>query len=250
MRKILLAAAAGATLLTAGAAGAEESFSFEGPFGTFDRAALQRGFQVYKEVCSNCHAVEQLHYRDLGPSGPGGGIGFSEEEVKALAAQVQVPDINDSGDTIQRPGRPADPMVRPFPNDKAARAANNGALPPNLSLITKAREGGEQYIFEVMTGYDKPPPDMKMGDGMNYNKAFPGHQIAMPPPLNENVVTYADGTSSTVKQQAHDVVTFLAWAAEPTLEVRKQTGAKVILFLLIATALFYVVKRKVWADVH
>ncbi len=223
-----------------------EQWSFDGVFGTYDRAALQRGFQVYKEVCSACHAVKELYYRDLAA------LGFSEEEVKALAAQVQVTDAepNDQGEMVQRPGRPSDPIVRPFANDKAARAANNGALPPDLALITKAREGGPDYIFGLLTGYAPPPADMKLGQGMNYNMHFPGHQIAMPPPLNEGAVTFADNTPATVKQMAHDVVTFLSWAAEPNLEDRHRTGVKVMAFLLICAGVFYGIKRKIWADLH
>jgi ubiquinol-cytochrome c reductase cytochrome c1 subunit len=221
-----------------------QQWSFDGPLGTYDQAALQRGFQVYKEVCSACHAVKELYYRDLTA------IGFSPEEVKALAAAAQVNDLNDQGETVQRPGRPSDPIARPYPNDLAARAALNGALPPDLALITKAREGGADYIFALLTGYTPPPADVKMGDGMNYNAYFPGHQIAMPPPLNEGAVTFADNTPASVKQMAHDVVTFLSWAAEPTLEVRKRTGLKVMIFLLVCVGVFYTVKRKIWADLH
>jgi ubiquinol-cytochrome c reductase cytochrome c1 subunit len=250
MRKLALAAAAALSLGTAIAAEEaklpSEHWSFDGVFGTFDRASLQRGFQIYKEVCANCHAVKELYYRDLAA------LGFSEDEVKALAAQVQVTDAqpNDQGEMFQRPGRPSDPIVRPFPNDNAARAANNGALPPDLALITKAREGGANYVFALLTGYTEPPADVKMGDGMNYNAYFSGHQIAMPQPLNEGAVTFADNTPATVKQMAHDVVTFLSWAAEPTLETRHRTGLMVMIFLLICTGVFYAVKRKVWADLH
>lgn len=250
MRKLLLAASA-ACLLVGPARAAEEGhfehqkWPFHGVFGTFDRAALQRGFQVYTEVCSACHSVELLYYRDLEE------IGFSDEEVKAIAAQKQVQDgPNDAGEMFERPARPSDHIVRPFANERAARAANNGALPPDLSLITKAREGGEDYIYGVLTGYAAPPPGLQLPQGMSYNKAYPGHQIAMPPPLNEGGVGYVEGTPATVPQMAHDVVTFLAWAAEPTLEERKRTGLKVILFLLVGTVLAYGVKRKVWAPVH
>jgi ubiquinol-cytochrome c reductase cytochrome c1 subunit len=255
MRKLALAIAAltiGAALSLGTASAVEETslptehWSFDGIFGTYDRASLQRGFQVYKEVCSACHAVKELYYRDLAA------LGFSAEEVKALAAQVQVTDAqpNDQGEPVQRPGRPSDPIARPFANDNAARAANNGALPPDLALITKAREGGADYVFALLTGYATPPAAMKMGEGMNYNQYFPGHQIAMPPPLNEGAVTFADNTPATVKQMAHDVVTFLSWAAEPTLETRKQIGVKVMIFLLIAAGVLYAVKRKIWADLH
>jgi ubiquinol-cytochrome c reductase cytochrome c1 subunit len=250
MRKLALAAAAALSLGTAFAAGEaklpSEHWSFDGVFGTFDRASLQRGFQIYKEICANCHALKELYYRDLTA------LGFSEDEVKALAAQVQVTDAqpNDQGEMFQRPGRPSDPIVRPFANDNAARAANNGALPPDLALIAKARDGGADYVFAVLTGYTDPPADIKMGDGMNYNAYFPGHQIAMPQPLSEGSVAFADNTPATVKQMAHDVVTFLSWAAEPNLEARHRMGLKVIIFLLICTGLFYAVKRKIWADLH
>jgi ubiquinol-cytochrome c reductase cytochrome c1 subunit len=259
MRKFALALAGAAVFAIGIAQAAEEpapalprvTWPHDGIFGTFDRASLQRGFQIYKEVCSNCHLVQHLHYRDLGPAGPGGGIGFTEEEVKALAEQAQVTDgPNDQGEMFQRPGRPSDPIARPFPNEQAARAANNGALPPDLSLITKAREGGARYVFALLNGYTDPPPDVKMGTGMYYNLYFPGHQIAMPPPLSDGQVTFSDGTPNNLKQEAYDVAAFLTWAAEPTLETRHRMGTKVFLFLLIATALFYVVKRKIWADVH
>ncbi|MCC7272697.1 MAG: cytochrome c1 [Alphaproteobacteria bacterium] len=250
MRKILLA-----TLLAAGIAGpaaAAESpkapaqeWSFGGLFGTLDLASAQRGFQVYKEVCATCHGLYHLSYRNLGD------IGFNEEEVKAIAAQATVRDgPNDQGEMFDRPGRPSDRFVRPFANEKAARATNNGAYPPDLSLITKARADGPNYIYGLLTGYGDPPPGTVMGEGMNWNKYFPGHQIAMPPPLTANGVTYSDGTPSSVEQMAKDLVTFLAWSAEPEMEQRKRTGVKVILFLLVLTGLLYAVKRKVWAAVH
>ena len=251
MRRILLALA-GAAALTMGAAQAadepqlpDSKWSFEGPFGTYDRAELQRGFQVYHDVCSTCHPVTHLSYRNLAE------IGFSAEEVKAIAAQAQVTDgPNDAGEMFQRPGRPSDPIVRPFANDNAARAANNGALPPDLSLITKAREGGPHYVFKVLTGYRDAPADVKMGQGMQYNVEFPGHQIAMPPPLADDSVTFTDGTKAVLPEEAHDVVAFLSWAAEPNLEARHHMGAKVLAYLVIATILFYAVKRRIWAKVH
>lgn len=236
----------------AGPAGAAEApkapaqeWSFGGLFGTFDRAAAQRGFQVYKEVCAACHGAYHLSYRHLRD------IGFSEDEVKGIAAQATVRDgPNDEGQMFERPGRPSDKFVRPFPNEKAARFANNGAYPTDLSLITKARADGANYLFALLTGYSDPPPGVVMGDGMQYNKYFPGHQIAMPPPLNANQVTYSDGTAASVEQMAKDVVTFLSWSAEPEMETRKRTGVKVILFLLVLTGLLYAVKRKIWAAVH
>jgi ubiquinol-cytochrome c reductase cytochrome c1 subunit len=222
-----------------------EKWSFDGIFGTFDRASLQRGWQVYTEVCAACHPVNQLYYRDLAA------LGFNEDEVKAIAAQKQTQDgPNDEGAMFERPARPSDRIARPFPNEKAARASNNGALPPDLSLITKAREHGTDYVHAVLIGYAEPPAGIKVPDGMNYNKYFPGHMIAMPQPLNEGSVTYADNTKATVEQMAHDVTTFLTWAAEPTLEERKRTGFKVILFVVIASILFYAAKRRIWRELH
>ena len=222
-----------------------QQWSFDGVFGTYDRASLQRGFQVYKEVCSVCHPVKHLHFRDLTD------IGYSEDEVKAIAAGYQVTDgPNDEGQMYQRPGRPSDPIPGPFPNDQAARAANNGALPPDQSLIVKARPGGPDYVYGILTGYKEPPANYNLLPGMNYNEFFPGHQIAMPPPLGDNAVTFADGVSATVPQMAHDVTSFLTWAAEPRLEDRHRTGFKVTLFLVVAAGVFYAAKRKIWAPIH
>jgi ubiquinol-cytochrome c reductase cytochrome c1 subunit len=221
-----------------------QQWSFNGVFGTYDRAALQRGFQVYKEVCSACHPVKHLHFLDLQE------IGYSEDQVKGIAAQYQVTDgPNDEGQMFQRPARPPDPIPGPFPNDQAARAANNGALPPDLSLITAAREGGEDYIYGILTGFKDAPQSFKVGQGMYYNEYFPGHQIKMPPPLSPDQVKYADGAQASVPQMAHDVVTFLAWAAEPNLDERHRVGFKVILFLVVATGVFYAAKRKIWARI-
>jgi ubiquinol-cytochrome c reductase cytochrome c1 subunit len=226
-------------------------WSFDGPFGTYDRAALQRGFQIYTEVCSNCHSLNLVTYDDLGPNGPGGGLGYTEDQVKAIAAQKQVTDgPNDQGEMFQRPGRPADHFVPPFPNDQANRAAHNGALPPDQSLIIKAREGGADYVYGILTGFKTAPAGETMPDNSYYDVYFPGHHIAMPPPLSDDIVTYGDGTKATVAQEAHDVVTFLAWASEPTMEERKRTGAKVLIFLLVLTGILYAAKRKIWANVH
>jgi ubiquinol-cytochrome c reductase cytochrome c1 subunit len=222
-----------------------QEWSFDGVFGTYDRASLQRGFQVYKEVCSVCHPVKHLYFRDLDE------IGYSEDEVKAIAAGYQVSDgPNDEGQMYQRPGRPSDPIPGPFPNDQAARAANNGALPPDQSLIVKARSGGPNYVYAILTGYKEAPAGLKMPEGMNYNEYFPGHQIAMPPPLSDNAVTFSDGTPATVPQMAHDVTSFLAWAAEPNLDDRHRIGLKVILFLVVGAGVFYAAKRKIWAPIH
>ncbi len=219
-------------------------FSFDGIFGTYDRASAQRGFQVYKEVCAACHAMRLLSYRNLRA------LGLSEEQVAAIAAQVQVTDgPNDEGQMFERDGRPADRFRRPFPNQQAARAANNGAYPVDLSVIAKARKGGADYLYALLTGYADPPPGVTLGDGMNYNRYFPGHQIAMAAPLNPDQVEFADGTPATVENMARDVVTFLQWAAEPELEERRAMGIKIILFLTVLGGLVYAVKRRIWADV-
>lgn len=223
----------------------ELEWSFEGIFGTFDRASAQRGFQIYKEVCSVCHAMEYMAYRHLS------GIGFSEDEIKAIAAEVEVVDGPDEfGEFFTRPGRPADFFAAPFPNVQAARAANGGALPPDLTLITKARKGGPNYVHAILVGYDEPPGDAEVREGLNYNPYFTGAQIAMAQPLFDDMVEYADGTEAKVDQMAHDVATFLAWAGEPELEERKRTGLTVVIFLVVLTALVLAVKRRLWADLH
>jgi len=242
----LLAASAGPALAAGDAVKPPaEKWSFNGPFGTFDAASRQRGFQVFREVCSACHALKQVYYRHLRD------IGFSEDEVKAIAASVEVTDgPNDAGEMFQRPGRPSDRFRSPFANEQAARAGNNGAYPVDLSLVVKARIGGPDYLHALLTGYSDPPAGVKLGEGMHFNKYFPGQQIAMPQPINADQVTYADGTKATVEQMSRDVTTFLAWAAEPELEARKRMGMKVVIFLTVLSVLLFFVKRKVWADVH
>jgi ubiquinol-cytochrome c reductase cytochrome c1 subunit len=250
-----LGAALGLALALGGAAVAAEhhelkdvSFSFEGPFGRFDRAALQRGFQVYNEVCSACHSMNFMHYRNLAEEG---GPEFSEAAVKAIAASKQVHDgPNAQGDMFDRPGRPSDAFVSPYPNEDAARAANAGAAPPDLSLIVKAREGGARYVYSILTGFQDPPPGVKVREGLHYNPYFPGEQIAMPPPLSDGLVQYTDGTKATVDQMAHDVATFLTWASEPKMEARKRTGFDVLIYLIIFAGLTYFAYRKVWAEHH
>ncbi len=222
-----------------------QHWSFERIFGTYDLAAAQRGFQVYSEVCSVCHSLTFVHYRQLS------GIGLTAEQIKAVAAAVTVPQgLDDQGAPKEGPGTPANKFKAPFPNEAAARAGNNGAYPPDLSLMVNARLNGADYLYGLMTGYGTPPANMVMQDGMNYNKYFTGHQIAMPQPLQDGQVTYADGTTASVEQMARDVTTFLAWTANPELVERKQMGVRVILFLLLMTGLTYAVKRKVWSDVH
>jgi ubiquinol-cytochrome c reductase cytochrome c1 subunit len=222
-----------------------ENWSFDRLFGTFDLAAAQRGFQIYSSVCSNCHSMQYLHYRDLS------GIGLDADQIKAIAAGITVPSgLDDQGNPKEGPATPASQFKSPFANEKAARAANNGALPPDLSLIVNAREGGPNYVYGILTGFAEAPSGFKMQDGMYYNKMFPGHQIGMPQPLQDGTVEYTDGTPNTLPQEAHDVVTFLSWAANPETVERKQIGVRVILFLVFMTGLTYAVKRKVWSDVH
>ncbi len=230
----------------AGAKPPAQNWSFSGLFGTFERDAAQRGYQVYSEVCAGCHSLYLLSYRHLA------GIGFSEDQIKTIAAEFEVEDgPNDEGEMFVRPARPADRFVSPFANDKEARASNNGALPPDLSLMVKARKGGADYLYGLLIGYaDEAPEGVTLMEGMNYNKYFPGQQIAMAAPLADDGVEYADGTKATLDQQARDVTTFLAWAAEPELEDRKRMGVKVILFLIVLTGMLFAVKRKVWEDVH
>jgi cytochrome c1 len=223
----------------------EKEWSFNSIFGTYERDAQQRGFLVYKQVCASCHGLRLVAYRNLEA------IGLGEDEIKAIAAEYSVTDGPDAnGDMFDRAATPADRFVSPFPNEQAARASNGGALPPDLSLIVKARIGGPDYLYGLMTGYEDPPADAEVREGLYYNKYFPGHQIAMPPPLFEDGIEYPDGTPATIEQMAEDVVYFLAWTAEPNLEARHRMGVKVILFLIVLTALAYAVKRKVWADVH
>ncbi|TDI63541.1 MAG: cytochrome c1 [Alphaproteobacteria bacterium] len=223
-----------------------QDWSFNGLFGTFDRAAQQRGFQVYKEVCSVCHSLNQVAYRNLSA------LGYNEDQVKAIAASVEMQGgPNEAGEMFIRKGKPFDKFKNPFPNENAARAANNGAFPPDLSVMTKARPHGADYLYALLTNYqDEPPKGVKLAEGMFYNKYFPGAQIAMVPPLAADAVEYQDGTKATVAQMAKDVTTFLAWAAEPELEERKSMGRSVILFLLVLTALLYALKRKIWSDLH
>jgi ubiquinol-cytochrome c reductase cytochrome c1 subunit len=257
MRKIFLAAGL-AGLVSLGAAGpapaAEETialptqaWSFDGVFGTFDRAAAQRGFQVYHDICAKCHSLDLIAYRNLEE------LGFSEEQVKAIAAGDQVVDrddrgmpvTDDSGKIVMRPGRPSDRFAQP---DKAITSALP-ALPPDLSLIARAREDGENYVFALLAkGYETPPAGWD--PSANYNKYFPGHRIGMPPPLADNAVTYADGTAATLDQEVRDVVNFLEWTADPNLEERHRTGLKVILFLIAMTLVLYAAKRRIWSDVH
>jgi ubiquinol-cytochrome c reductase cytochrome c1 subunit len=229
-------------------------FSFEGPFGKYDLQQLQRGFQVYAEVCSACHSLKQVAFRDFKE------LGFTDAEVKAIAKgwKTEVPSINpETGEPATRKGTAADHIPSPYANEVAARAANNNALPPDLSLMAKARHGGPHYIYSLLTGFQNQPPellkqfpDAKTPSSLHYNPYFANLNIAMPPPLvADGQVTYADGTKASVDQMAQDVSAFLMWSAEPKLGDRHQTGLAVIIFLLIATTLAYLSYRNIWEDV-
>ncbi|WP_414473465.1 cytochrome c1 [Microvirga sp. M2] len=248
-----------------------QKWSFAGPFGTFDRAQLQRGFKVYREVCASCHSLSYVAFRNLSEEG---GPEFSEAQVKALAAEYQVTDgPNEAGDMFQRPGRPADRFPAPFPNENAAAAANGGKAPPDLSLMPKARtyergfpwfildvfrqysENGADYMVALLNGYEEPPAGFQMPEGGHYNHYYPGHVIAMPKPISDGQVEYPKNEAGqpqapeTVDQYAKDVTAFLTWTAEPHLEARKRLGFQVMLFLLVLSGLLYFTKKKIWARV-
>jgi len=223
----------------------KNDWSFEGIFGTFDRSSLQRGYQVYQEVCSGCHSIQHLSYRNLSEKG---GPEFSLDEAKAIAAQFEVTDgPNDDGEMFTRPRRLSDKFVNPFPNIQAATAANGGAYPPDMSVLVKARKGGADYIYSLLLGYEEVPAGYELDDGVYYNKYIPGNKIMMSKPLSEGAVEYSDGTQATETQMAKDVVTFLTWAAEPNLEARHKMGFKVFIFLIILLTLVYFSKQKVWS---
>jgi ubiquinol-cytochrome c reductase cytochrome c1 subunit len=249
-----------------------QKWSFSGPFGTFDKAQLQRGFKVYKEVCASCHGLEKIAFRNLYEAG---GPGFTEGQVRTFAREYQIKDgPNESGEMFDRPGRPSDYFPKPFPNPEAAKAANNGAVPPDFSVIAKARtfergfpmwaidiftqyqEQGVDYITALLNGYEAPPAGTKVEDGLHWNKYFPGNKIAMANPLvavfddagkPNDPTFYTDGTPVTRQQVARDLSAFLMWAAEPKMEERKRTGAKVIMWLLLLAGLLYFTKKKIWS---
>ncbi len=251
---------------------ARQEWTFGGMTGHYDNEQLRRGFEVYKNVCAACHGLRLLHYRNL--SEPGGPE-YAEGNVETMAAEAQVQDgPNDDGEMFTRPGKPADRFVSPYPNPKAAAAANGGAVPPDLSVMAKARgieragpwyleplnwisdvttnyqEQGPDYLHALLTSYGEPPAGMTMAEGMYYNAAFPGHQIAMPAPLSDGVVTYPDGIPATVDNYSRDVSAFLMWTAEPKLEERKRMGLKVLIYLAILAALLYLSKRALWRNVE
>ena len=225
----------------------EVNWTFEGITGKFDRSSLQRGYQVYTEVCASCHSMNLVSYRNLGePGGPE----FSVEQVKAIAANFEVEDgPNADGDMFTRPGRPSDKFVSPYPNVQAATAANGGAYPPDMSVLVKARKGGSNYIYSVLMGYEDPPAGFELEEGVYYNKYMDGKKIKMSNPLSEGIVTYADGTNATEAQMAKDVTTFLTWTAEPHLETRHKMGVKVIIFLSIFSLLVYLSMKRIWSRI-
>jgi ubiquinol-cytochrome c reductase cytochrome c1 subunit len=244
----------------------KQDWTFSGPFGHFDQAQLQRGFKVYREVCAACHGMRLVSFRNLMEEG---GPGFSEGQIRLLAAEYQIQDgPGEDGQMFERPGRPSDRWPSPFPNEQAARASNGGAYPPDFSVLAKARtytrgfwlslldlvtqyqEHGVDYIHALLTGYDQPVPEGQQGQpGLHYNPYFPGGWIAMAKPINDGQVEYTDGTPATVDQYARDVSAFMMWAAEPHLETRKQTGFIVIIFLAVFAGLLYFTKKKVWSSV-
>ena len=224
--------------------GEKLDWGFLGPFGKYDKSALQRGLQVYKEVCSSCHSMKYIAFRNLSD------LGYNEAEIKAFSSEYTVVDgPNNDGEMFERSGRPSDYFVPPYNNQKAARAANGGAYPPDLSLITKARSGGSNYLYSLLTGYIDPPKDINVREGLYYNENYSGNLIAMPQPLYASSVSYADGTEATVAKMAADVTEFLTWAAEPEMEVRKRTGIAAISFLLIMAVMSYFAKLQIWANI-
>ena len=223
-------------------------WSFKGLFGKFDRASLQRGYQVYTEVCASCHSMKYLSYRNLAEEG---GPEFSMEQAKAIAANFEVIDgPNDDGDMFTRAAKLSDKFVGPYQNDKEAMASNGGAYPPDFSVLVKARSGGADYIYSLLLGYEDPPSNVILDDGVYYNKYMYGNMIRMPNPLSDGLIEYNDGTEATEEQMAKDVVTFLAWAAEPHLEARHRIGFKAIIYLIILTLLAYFSMKRLWSRIE
>lgn len=223
----------------------KQHWHFSGPFGTYDRGALQRGLKVYREVCAACHSMKNVSYRNLSA------LGYNENQIKNIAADYTVEDGPDAdGDMFERPARPSDRFKSPFANENAAKVANNGAFPPDFSLISKARAGGADYLYALLTGYHHAPEGTELQEGQHWNAAMPGHIIAMAAPLSDGIVGYEDGSAETISQYSKDVSEFLTWASDPHMETRKQTGFKVIVFLLAFAGVMYSVKRKIWAKLH
>tara|TARA_A100001015_G_scaffold125597_1_gene139146 strand:+ start:404 stop:1189 length:786 start_codon:yes stop_codon:yes gene_type:complete len=223
-------------------------WSFKGLFGKFDRGSLQRGYQVYTEVCSSCHSMKYVSYRNLAEKG---GPEFTQEQAKAIAASFEVTDgPNEDGEMFTRPGKLSDKFVMPYENVKAAQAANGGAYPPDMSVLVKARGGGANYIYSLLQGYEDPPTGMILDDGVYYNKYMYGNKIKMANQLSDGLVEYSDGTKATVEQMSKDVTTFLMWTAEPHLEARHQMGFKVIVYLIILTVLVYFSMKRIWSRIE
>ena len=223
-------------------------WSFKGLFGKFDRGALQRGYQVYTEVCSSCHSMKYLSYRNLSEKG---GPEFTVEQAKAIAASFEVKDgPNADGEMFTRPGKLSDKFVMPYENVKAAQAANGGAYPPDMSVLVKARGGGANYIYSLLQGYEDPPAGVTLDDGVYYNKFMYGNKIKMANQLSDGLVEYGDGTQATIEQMSKDVTTFLMWTAEPHLEARHQMGFKVIVYLIILTILVYFSMKRIWSRIE
>ncbi|MGB2440183.1 MAG: cytochrome c1 [Candidatus Puniceispirillaceae bacterium] len=249
MKKLLCVMAAiffASPVWAAGSGGVlkQAEWSFSGPLGTFDKASMQRGFQAYREVCSGCHSLDYIAFRNLAD------LGYNADEIKAIAAEYEVEDgPNDEGEMFMRTAVPADHFPAPYPNENAARAANNGAYPLDLSLIFKARPNGADYLYSLLTSYEEAPADVTVPEGMYYNAAYSGHLIAMPQPLYGDDVTYANGADSSVDAISRDLVNFLAWTAEPAMETRKRTGVAVLIFLVLLSGLSYGAMRFIWADV-
>jgi ubiquinol-cytochrome c reductase cytochrome b/c1 subunit len=273
MKRTILALALAATVASFAlpALGEEQEapprlkWSFAGPFGRYDEAQLQRGFKIYKEVCSACHSIQMLAFRNLADKG---GPGFSEAQVAAVAAEYKIKDLDDKGEPTERAGRPADTFPPPFANELAAKAANGGTAPPDMSTLAKARtyqrgfpwfvfdlftqyqEQGPDYIAALLKGYENPPKGFQLPSGGNFNRYFPGHNIAMPPPLQAGQVSFDDGAPQTMDQYSKDISAFLMWVAEPHLVQRKRIGFQVMIFLIVLAGLMYFTKKKVWSAVH
>ena len=226
----------------------ETDWTFKGLFGKYDRASLQRGYQVYTEVCAACHSMQYLSYRNLAePGGPE----FTEEEAKFIAASFEVLDgPNSDGEMFTRPAKLSDKFVMPYDNVEASKAANGGAYPPDMSVLAKARKGGADYIYSLLLGYDDPPADIKLDDGVYYNKYMYGNKIKISAPLSDGIIEYSDGTEATQEQMAKDITTFLMWSAEPHLETRHKTGFRVIVYLIILSILVYLTMKKIWSRVE
>ena len=223
-------------------------WTFKGVFGKFDRSALQRGYQVYAEVCASCHSMKYLSYRNLSEEG---GPEFTQSQVKAIAASFEVKDgPNSDGEMFTRPGKLSDKFVMPYENVKAAQAANGGAYPPDMSVLVKARGGGVDYIYSLLLGYEDAPSGVSLDEGVYYNKYMYGNKIKMSAPLSDGLVEYSDGTVASVEQMSKDVTTFLMWAAEPHLETRHKMGFKAIVYLIILTILVYFSMKRIWSRIE